>query len=184
MKNIVKISKLLSLVLRHDPSVLSLTIDENGWINVSDLIKAVKSKYPDFNKEVLDTVVETNDKKRFAFNDAKTKIRANQGHSIEVDLNLSPEMPPEILYHGTSSKSLDAIYASKGLLKMSRQHVHLSSNIETAERVGKRHGGNLIVFAIQAGKMAQDGKIFYKSENGVWLTDFVPTEYMEISCQH
>jgi len=179
-KNFVKMSKLMSLVLRHDPSVLSLQMDENGWIKVNDLIKALKTRYSELDRDVLNSIVETNDKKRFSFNEDKTGIRANQGHSIEVDLNFVVESPPELLYHGTSSKSLDAIYAAKGLCKMSRLHVHLSSDKETATKVGKRHGGNLIIFVVQSLKMHEDGYTFFKSDNGVWLTDFVPTKYMEI----
>lgn len=173
-----RISKILSLVLRHKPEVLGIILDENGWVSVETLIEALASKrgiYIDLM--VLNDVVENNDKKRFSFNHDKDKIRANQGHSIKVDLELNEVVPPEFLYHGTVEKFLDSI-KEKGLLKMDRNHVHLSDNINTASSVGKRRGSPIIL-RIDSGDMHKDGHKFYISENGVWLTEKVGTEYIQ-----
>lgn len=174
----IKISKFLSLVLRHKPETIDLALDENGWANTDLLIQGMlKSNYSvDIN--ILKSIVKSSDKQRFKFSDDFSKIRANQGHSINVDLKLKPELPPAILFHGTANKNLDSIKRN-GLLKKNRHHVHLSSDTETAEKVGMRYG-KPIVLHIAAGKMNTDGIKFYLSENGVWLTEKVDTKYIKI----
>jgi putative RNA 2'-phosphotransferase len=171
-----KTSKFLSFVLRHKPETINLVLDENGWANVEELITKSTNDSQGFTFEELDEIVQTNDKKRFIFNEDKTKIRANQGHSIEVDLALKLQQPPEFLYHGTAENNLNSILKN-GIEKRSRQHVHLSQDKETATKVGMRHG-KPIILTIKTGKMSQDGILFYLSENGVWLTDFVAAEYI------
>lgn len=171
-----KISKFLSLILRHQPETIHLKLDENGWADVSELIaKSVKNRMH-FTLEELDEVVETNNKKRFAFNEDKTKIRANQGHSIDIDLALIPQQPPEFLYHGTAEVNIASIL-EKGIEKRNRQHVHLSSDKETATKVGMRHG-KPVILTIRTGEMFKDRIQFYLSDNGVWLTDYVDVKYI------
>lgn len=171
------ISKFLSLVLRHAPEKIQLQLDENGWANVDELITLCNKHNKKLDFVLLVEVVETNDKKRFAFNEDNTKIRANQGHSIEIDLNLKESIPVDYLYHGTVEKFIEAI-KKEGLQKMSRQQVHLSKDIEIAIKVGSRRG-KPIILKVNAPKMAENGFKFYLSENNVWLTDNVPAEYIE-----
>ncbi|AGC75778.1 putative RNA 2'-phosphotransferase [Nonlabens dokdonensis] len=171
------ISRFLSLVLRHDPSKIGITLDNQGWIAVDTLLTQLKEHDKEISFDTLKNVVETNDKQRFAFNEDQTKIRANQGHSITVDLKYRPLEPPELLYHGTVAKFVDGI-KEKGLLKMNRHHVHLSESLETAIKVGARRG-KPIILTVQATAMYKAGYQFYKSENQVWLTDVVPTNYIE-----
>lgn len=171
-----KISKFLSLILRHQPEIINLTLDKNGWANVDELKEKCSKNNMDFTLEELDEVVETNDKKRFIFNEDKTKIRANQGHSIDIDLALKTQQPPEFLYHGTAQNNVDSIL-EKGIEKRSRQHVHLSLDKETATKVGMRHG-KPVILTIRTGKMYEDGVLFYLSENKVWLTDFIESKYI------
>ncbi|MEA9415197.1 RNA 2'-phosphotransferase [Flavobacterium sp. PL02] len=171
------ISKFLSLVLRHSPETINLKLDENGWADVEELIAKCSKNGNTLDSELLDYVVENNDKKRFAFNDDKTKIRASQGHSISVELNLNEAEPSEFLYHGTVGKFMDSI-KKEGLQKMSRQHVHLSQDRETAIKVGGRRGAPQIL-SVRSGAMHRDGFKFYLSENNVWLTDAVPAKYIE-----
>jgi len=171
-----RISKFLSLILRHQPEIINLTLDENGWTNVEELREKCAKHKIDFTLEELDEVVETNDKKRFIFNDDKTRIRANQGHSISIDLALQTQQPPEFLYHGTAQANIHSILEN-GIEKRSRQHVHLSQDKETATKVGMRHG-KPIILTIRTGKMVEDGILFYLSENNVWLTDFVDAKYI------
>lgn len=171
-----KISKFLSLILRHQPEAIHLELDENGWADIEELREKSARNKINFTLEELDEVVETNNKKRFAFNEDKTKIRANQGHSIDVDLALTPQQPPEYLYHGTAEINIPSIL-EKGIEKRSRQHVHLSSDKETATKVGMRHG-KPVILTIRTGLMFQEGIEFYLSENGVWLTDFVDAKYI------
>lgn len=166
----------MSLVLRHKPEHLGLQLDENGWVDVDTLIVAIRKSGVDVDKSLLEKVVRENDKQRFAFNSDQTRIRANQGHSIEVDVELKQKAPPAILFHGTVEKFLDLIRAS-GLKKMSRQHVHLSAEIKTASNVGSRRG-KPVILEVDAMKMAEDGFMFFLSANGVWLTDNVPPEYL------
>ena len=169
------ISKFLSLVLRHQPEVINLTLDEQGWAAVPELLQKCNEHGQMIGFDDLKYVVEHNDKKRFKFNDDFTKIRASQGHSIEVDLGYKPQTPPEFLYHGTGQKSVESILKS-GLAKMNRQHVHLSKDRETAIKVGQRHGSP-VIFVVRAGEMYSAGFPFFLSDNGVWLTDNVPVEY-------
>jgi len=172
-----KISKLLSLILRHQPETIDLKLDENGWTNVDKLREKYSKHKIHFTLEELHEVVETYHKKRFIFNKDKTKIRANQGHSIDVDLALKPQQPPEFLYHGTAQNNIDSILKN-GIEKRSRQHVHLSLDRETATKVGMRHG-KPIILTIKTDEMFEDGILFYLSENNVWLTDFVDKKYIK-----
>jgi len=170
------ISKLLSYILRHSPETIGISLDENGWADVNELIAKFDLYDRKIDFERLDYIVENNDKKRFAFNDDKTKIRASQGHSIAVELNLNQAEPLAYLYHGTVEKFLSAI-KSQGLQKMSRQHVHLSADRETANKVGGRRGKPVILI-INGREMHRAGYKFYLSANNVWLTDVVPAEYI------
>jgi putative RNA 2'-phosphotransferase len=177
MKDKLKhISKFLSLVLRHQPQEIGLQLNENGWANVQELLTKMNAYGIAVDRTLLNTVVETNDKKRFAFNEDYTLIRASQGHSVEVELQLNEVPPPELLYHGTVQKFLAAI-KQEGLKNMSRQHVHLSKDKETAVKVGSRRGAPIIL-TVQSGAMHKDGYQFYLSENGVWLTNGVPAHYI------
>ncbi len=166
-------SKFLSLVLRHDPSVIEIELDESGWVEVSILLAAIQRKFPDFTFDTLIEIVETNDKRRFALSDDSSKIRASQGHSIGIDLKLRPQTPPDELFHGTAILSVPSI-KEKGLIRGKRDFVHLSLDHETAKRVGSRHG-KPIVLLIKANEMVKAGYLFYLSENGVWLTSEVPS---------
>lgn len=176
-KQITDISKFLSLVLRHKPETIGIELDQNGWTDVDTLLKNSNSYGIKFDKEILKQIVETNSKKRFAFNKTFDRIRASQGHSIEIELGYTSKEPPEILYHGTSEKSVQSILDT-GLEKQSRQQVHLSADIETAIKVGQRHG-KPFVFKVLAEQMYKDKFEFFISDNGVWLTDTVPTKYLE-----
>ncbi len=172
MKKHEDISKFLSLVLWHKPETIGLVLDENGWADVNDLV----SKMDNLTMVTLEKIVETNDKKRFTFNEDKTKIRASQGHSLNINLELKPVEPPEVLYHGTADRFVEII-KSTGIKKQSRSHLHLSNNFDTAVSVGQRHG-KPVVLEVNAKKMQEDGYKFYLSENNVWLTDIVPIEYI------
>ena len=167
------ISKFLSYVLRHRPDEIGLTLDAGGWARVDDLI--ARAPLP-FDRAELDRVVAGSDKQRFALSDDGARIRASQGHSFPVDLGLTPVTPPETLFHGTAKASLPAIRAD-GLLKRSRQHVHLSPDPDTATRVGQRHG-TPVVLRVAAGEMARAGHTFYVSANGVWLNEHVPAVFL------
>jgi putative RNA 2'-phosphotransferase len=170
------ISKLLSYILRHSPETIGLKLDKNGWADVDELIAKFDLYERRIDFELLDYIVENNDKKRFAFNEGKTRIRASQGHSISIELNLNEAEPLEYLYHGTVEKFLSDIKA-QGLQKMSRQHVHLSADRETANKVGSRRG-KPIILTINSGAMHRAGYKFYLSDNNVWLTDVVPAEFI------
>ncbi len=177
MKNsIVRYSKFLSLVLRHKPETIDICLDQNGWADVDLIIQGFNKKGLDLNFQFLKEVVDTNEKKRFAFNNDFTKIRANQGHSKQVDLNLKSIEPPDTLFHGTATRFWESI-SEKGLIKKGRQHVHLSKDKETAKKVGIRHGKLLILY-INSKLMYQKGHVFFLSDNGVWLTDYVPVEFI------
>ncbi len=175
-KEIKTISKFLSLVLRHSPQTIGLQLDAQGWADVSELLAKTAGRHPVLSRDILELVVSTNDKKRFAFNEDGSRIRASQGHSVTVDLGLEQREPPEYLYHGTVPTFLPAIQNS-GLQKMSRQHVHLSADKETATIVARRRGVPVIL-AVRAGQMYRDGHAFYQSANGVWLTGEVPLAYI------
>ncbi|MDN6860984.1 RNA 2'-phosphotransferase [Pseudomonas sp. CAN2814] len=171
------ISKWLSLILRHSPETAGLSLDVNGWVSVEELLAQSARKGRRFDRAMLDEVVATNDKQRFAFSDDGLRIRASQGHSVNIDLQLEPCEPPEVLYHGTVPAAIAAILAD-GLKPMSRQHVHLSADRETADRVGSRRGKPTIL-VVRSGQMWRDGHRFYRSANGVWLAESVPAGYLE-----
>jgi putative RNA 2'-phosphotransferase len=170
MQDMTSKSKFLSLVLRHKPEMIGITLDHFGWADVKELIEKMN-----LDQATLDEIVKTDSKQRYAYNEDKTKIRASQGHSIYVDLGLKPIKPLAILYHGTAMKFADAI-REQGIKAQKRQYVHLSKDIGTAKRVGGRHG-DPFVFKIDADRMHKDGKKFFISANGVWLTEFVDKEY-------
>ncbi|WP_328434316.1 RNA 2'-phosphotransferase [Streptomyces sp. NBC_00425] len=176
----VKVSKYLSKHLRHQPERIGLTLDAAGWVEIDELISACAEHGFRFTRDELDHVVAANDKKRFAIDG--TRIRASQGHSVEVDLGLEPAVPPSYLYHGTGARSLDAIRA-EGLRPMNRHDVHLSADRETATRVGARRG-RPVVLSVDAGAMHQDGHVFHLSANGVWLTKSVPPRYLRFPERH
>ncbi len=177
-QNDIRLGKFISLILRHKPETIGITLDEQGWADVEELIKAMKKAGKEIDKKKLECIVAENEKQRYIFNENHTKIRANQGHSIAVDLQLEQKQPPEILYHGTATRFLESI-KKEGLKKMTRQHVHLSKEKQTAVYVGKRHG-RPVVLKVYAKKMYQKGHHFYLSENGIWLCDAVPWEYLEV----
>ncbi|MEQ9371542.1 MAG: RNA 2'-phosphotransferase [Coleofasciculus chthonoplastes F3-SA18-01] len=174
---LVKISKYLSKHLRHQPERIGLTLEPGGWVNVNQLLSACKQYSFPLTLNELKEVVANNDKQRFSFDATETRIRANQGHSVAIDLQLEPTLPPEVLYHGTGHRTVEAI-RHQGLCKMSRHHVHLSPDIATAKKVGQRHGCP-VVLAVDAKAMSEKGHTFYCSENGVWLVNFVPPKYLQ-----
>ena len=173
MRNQTKTSKFISLILRHRPEEIGLTLDEHGWARVDQLLRGVK-----ISLEELEEIVAKDEKQRYSFNEDKTLIRANQGHSIPVDLELDPVEPPERLYHGTVGQFLPSI-RREGLTKQSRQYVHLSGDPVTAAKVGSRRG-KPIVLQVNAGAMQREGFRFYQAANGVWLTETVPPEYLTL----
>ena len=166
-------SKFLSLILRHKPQIVGIELDEHGWADVAELIRRVKG----LDLATLEQIVATDEKRRYSFSTDKKLIRANQGHSIAVDVELEELEPPEVLYHGTAERFATSI-RTQGLLKMSRLYVHLSNDLETAEKVGRRHGRPKI-FLVKSGKMLADGYKFFRSVNGVWLTEHVPPQYLK-----
>lgn len=171
-KKLIKVSKYLSKILRHNPERIGLKLNNNGWAEINELLNK-----GNINIKELEYVVKNNDKKRFEFSKDRKKIRACQGHSINIDLKLEPKIPPKILYHGTSKENIESI-KKLGLDKMNRDYVHLSSNYDTAIEVGKRHG-NPTVLTINSQKMHKEGAEFYLSTNRVWLTEFVPINYIK-----
>lgn len=170
-----KLGRFLSLVLRHDPSAAGIFLDQHGWADVEELLNGIRQTGRQIDMETLERIVRENNKQRYSFNGDHTRIRANQGHSLQVDVELRQADPPQYLYHGTAARFLPGIQA-EGIKKMSRQHVHLSIDYQTAAAVGRRHGAP-VVLRIHAETMARDGIMFYRSENGVWLCDYVPTKY-------
>lgn len=176
MQNLDSLSKFLSLILRHKPEIIGIKLDKNGWADVEELISGVNRTGRRLTYEMLKEIVLTDNKQRYSFSDNHLKIRANQGHSINVDVELKEKTPPDVLYHGTADKSVASIF-TYGLLPQSRLYVHLSSDKETALKVGARHGDPAIL-VIAAGHMAKDGYKFYLSENNVWLTKTVPAKYI------
>ncbi|MEO0475910.1 MAG: RNA 2'-phosphotransferase [Planctomycetota bacterium] len=173
---IKRISKSISKTLRHKPERIGITLDSNGWASVRQLLEAYGDAGMVITRETLDHVVQRNDKQRFEFNEDRTRIRARQGHSINVDLGYEPAEPPDVLYHGTAARNIDAI-TEKGLLKMNRHHVHLSTNKETMLAVGQRHG-KPVILEVDAKQMREDGFTFYVTANDVWLVDHVPPKYL------
>lgn len=175
-KRATSISKYLSLVLRHDPAAAGVTLDAEGWVGVAELLAGAARHGFSFTRAELEEVVQTNEKQRFAFSVDSQRIRASQGHSVSVELGLTPETPPEVLYHGTVDRFLSSIM-DQGLDKRSRQYVHLSPDVETATRVGSRRG-QPVILKIAAANMHSDGFRFFCSANGVWLTERVPPQYI------
>lgn len=171
------LSKFIALVLRHKPETIGITLDEHGWADVSQLIVGINKSGKQIDMPILEDIVAADEKQRYSFNSDKTKIRANQGHSVNVDVELKKAAPPEILYHGTGEKFVQYI-RDEGLKPKSRLYVHLSKDKETAEKVGARHGKPHIFF-VHSGKMFRAGYKFFLSENGVWLTKSVPPEFLE-----
>jgi putative RNA 2'-phosphotransferase len=174
----VRVSKFLSRVLRHAPESVGLTLEPGGWVAVTDLLAATARAGRAIPPEELAEVVRACSKQRFAFDETGTRIRANQGHSVEIDLQLAPAEPPALLYHGTASRTL-AVILRDGLLKMARHHVHLSAETATAMKVGSRHGAP-VVLIVDAAAMRADGCEFFVSANGVWLVDHVPPRYLRV----
>ena len=172
-----KLSKFISMVLRHKPEQAGISLDAHGWANVDELLAGINHTGREITREILEVIVASDTKQRYSFNDDKSLIRANQGHSIAVDVEMKEQIPPQVLYHGTADRFLDSILAC-GLKPMGRRYVHLSWDIETAVNVGKRHG-RPVVLKVDAGKMSEDGIKFYLSENRVWNTIMVPAEYLE-----
>lgn len=177
-KHRTKISKFLSLILRHQPEEVGLTLGENGWVAVDDLIRACAAHGRTFSRAELEEVVETNDKKRFAFDESGTRIRANQGHSVEVEIEFEERTPPAVLYHGTAQRNVEQIL-EKGLLKMNRHHVHLSADVETARKVGMRYG-KPVIFEINTSEMLKSNVKFYVSANNVWLAENVAPQFLRL----
>lgn len=172
----VELSKYLALILRHKPEAVGITLDEHGWANVDELLAGL-NKTESCDRTRLERIVEEDEKRRYSFSDDKTLIRANQGHSIPVDVELAQTTPPPLLYHGTGEKYVAQIDV-QGLIPKSRLYVHLSTDFETARKVGARHGTS-VVYLVESGKMHDDGVPFYLSANGVWLTKNVPVEFLK-----
>ena len=178
--NLTSTSKFLSLLLRHQPEVIGMQLDAEGWLPIDELIENANRQGKQLSLELLHEVVASCEKKRFALSEDGLKIRANQGHSVrDIELNLEAVVPPNVLYHGTVAAFLDSI-REHGLLKRSRNHVHLSADVETAKKVGARRGKSVIL-TIRSEAMHQSGHTFYLSANGVWLTDVVPVSFIEFS---
>ncbi|WP_210439751.1 RNA 2'-phosphotransferase [Nocardioides xinjiangensis] len=174
----VRTSKRLSYVLRHRPDSVGLTLDAHGWVAVDDLLAALAAAGSPLARADLDRVVGTNDKQRFEVDRAGDRIRARQGHSVEVDLALTPADPPPVLFHGTPARNLPSVLAT-GLDRRGRHHVHLSGDVDTARRVGRRRG-DAVVLEVDAGAMVGAGATFWRTGNGVWLTDRVPPEHLSV----
>jgi len=174
LANYRDLSKFISLILRHKPEVIGISLDDHGWANVDELLAGIRRTRP-IDTEMLEEIVRTDEKQRYTFNEDHARIRANQGHSIQVELE--EKEPPEYLFHGTGRKYVESIDQT-GLIPKSRLYVHLSGDQETAIKVGKRHG-EPIVYQVAAGAMARDGHKFWRSANDVWLTKRVPPEYLE-----
>ncbi len=177
-KRRTKISKFVSLVLRHQPEAAGLTLEHGGWVPVDALLNGTATAGLAFTLDELQEVVRRCDKQRFGFDETGIRIRANQGHSAEVELQFEEAEPPAELYHGTAERNL-AVITSNGLLKMARHHVHLSADIDTANKVGGRHG-KPVVLAVDAAAMRTAGHTFFRSANGVWLVEHVPPQYLRV----
>ena len=171
----IEVSRYLSFILRHRPDQAGIELDSHGWARVDELIKGVSKKHP-ITMDMLEEIVRTDDKMRYSFNEDKILIRANQGHSVEVDVDLTELDPPDLLYHGTAEKYVESI-EREGLIPKSRLYVHLSPDYDTAIKVGQRHG-EVVVYYVDCRSMRRDGHRFFISENGVWLTKSVPALYL------
>ena len=174
-----QISKFLSLLLRHQPELAGLSLDDRGWVSTDAVVAALRARFGAFSREDLERLVAGSDKQRFAFDESGGRIRANQGHSVPVDLGLNAAAPPTILFHGTSRRFLDSIL-EQGLIKGRRQYVHLSHDIETAQKVAVRRPGETVILETASERMAAEGYVFFRSANGVWLTDSVPPRFFTI----
>ncbi|MCK5903063.1 MAG: RNA 2'-phosphotransferase [Cocleimonas sp.] len=174
-KQKIRTGKFISLILRHHPENINLSLDPSGWVSVDQLLRGMQQQGHAITQEQLEELVAGNDKQRYGFNADKTRIRANQGHSVKIDLQLESIKPPDLLYHGTASRFMKAIQ-QQGLQKLRREHVHLSTDKNTAWNIGSRHGLPIIL-KIYADVMYQAGFEFYCSDNGVWLTEHIPTSY-------
>ena len=170
-----RISRKIAYLLRHAPGFTT----SDGYADVSALVSEVRKNHPGFNRVMLDEIVRTDDKGRYSYDAHKQRIRANQGHSVPVDVGLVETPPPEILYHGTATRFLDSIF-QQGLTGQTRMYVHLSGDQETAVKVGSRHG-KPVVLQVMAGKMHRNGIAFYRSENGIWMTKSVPPQFLQIN---
>lgn len=169
-------SKFIALILRHKPEEIGIRLDEHGWADVAELITGISERQP-FSMEMLEEIVASDEKQRYSFSEDRTLIRANQGHSIPVDVELEEKTPPDILYHGTGEKYVSSI-DNEGLIPKSRLYVHLSKDTETAVKVGSRHG-KPVIYRILAKEMSADEYRFFLSANGVWLTKEVPVRYLK-----
>ena len=169
------ISKYIALILRHKPETIGISLDEHGWADVDELIKGISKTY-EFDMGMLEEIVATDNKQRYSFNEDHTLIRANQGHSVPVDVELEEVEPPETLFHGTGEKYTASI-DEQGLIPKSRLYVHLSGDSETAVKVGQRHG-KPVVYVVKSGEMHRNGYLFFRSVNGVWLTKEVPVKFL------
>ena len=175
------LSVFLSLVLRHKPDCIGITLEQKGgWAQVDELLLGMERAGKPMTREILEEIVRTDEKGRYAFSPDGKKIRACQGHSVLIDLELEPVAPPELLWHGTAARTLESI-RREGLQHMSRQYVHLSPDAATARKVGARHGGTTVLLPVLAGQYHRDGGVFYRSDNGVWLTSMLPPRYIDWS---
>lgn len=172
----VKASKFLSKVLRHDPGLAGIVLDDAGWADLDELIAAANRRGYAIDRESIREIMDRGDKPRFALSEDGSKIRASHGHTVDIELGLEPQKPPDVLYHGTAHGFVDSIRRD-GLVAQSRQYVHLSSDEETAFKVGRRHG-RPVILVIDSARMCEDGWLFYHSASGVWLTECVPAEYI------
>lgn len=176
-KQVKSISKFLSLVLRHKPETINISMDTQGWVSTDELIEKMNAKGKTLNLEMLEYIVENNNKKRFTFNENKSRIKANQGHSLTIDHGFKAVEPPEFLYHGTAIRFIESIQKT-GLDKRNRHHVHLTSDLATAKSVGGRYG-KPVILSIKAKVMHAQGFEFYCTENQVWLTEAIPVQFIE-----
>lgn len=177
-KQLIKLGKFLSLILRHKPEVIDIQLDPQGWIEVDTLLTQCRAHGKPIDEDTLQAIIATNNKQRYILSEDGKRIRANQGHSIEIALDYEPVVPPSQLYHGTAERFLESIF-QQGLLKQQRHHVHLSADLDTASQVGRRHG-KLVILLVDAAKMYGEGHQFYQTPNGVWLTEQVPAGYLSL----
>ena len=173
-----RISRYISLILRHKPETIGITLDRHGWADVDALLDGVTRTKAPLDRAMLEEIVRTDDKMRYSFSEDGKMIRANQGHSVYVEVEMEERQPPEFLWHGTSEKYTESIEAS-GLKPGTRLYVHLSEDYETAVRVGRRRSGETVVYRVKSGEMARDGFVFWRSANGVWQSKYVPAMYLE-----